>query len=124
MSPRWFNLRTYRIVASGRSVLTFNAADQRVFSVNDNSVRLPFHSKSDSELPRHFLVVLKARLGYERSAASTTLPSARSSFVPVFASRCSQLARLYAQIENGADAGLLGITCYMVRPTARCMYWH
>jgi hypothetical protein len=28
------------------------------------------------------------------------------------------------KIENGADAGLMGITCYMVRPKARCMYWH
>jgi hypothetical protein len=40
------------IVASGRSALTFNA--ERVFSVNDNSVRVPFDSNSDSELPGHF----------------------------------------------------------------------
>ena len=31
---------------------------------------------------------------------------------------------LTVAFENGADAGFMGITCYTVRPTARCMYWH
>jgi hypothetical protein len=38
---------------------------ERIFSVNDNSVRVPFDFKSDSELPRHFFAFL--RLGYERA---------------------------------------------------------
>ena len=72
---------------------------ERVFSDNDNSVRLPFHSKSDSELPRHFWPSSKLGLGYEPalSGASTI-----SSFV--LTSRRTQTARLYSQIENGADA--------------------
>jgi hypothetical protein len=32
-------------------------------------------------------------------------------FCECFASRHTQRARLYSQIENGADAGFMGITC-------------
>jgi hypothetical protein len=32
--------------------------------------------------------------------------------------------RIQCAKESGADAGLMGITCYMIRPTARFMYWH
>ena len=41
--------------------------------------------------------------------------SARST-APVPRTQCAK--------ESGADAGLMGITCYMIRPTAGFMYWH
>ncbi|MGK2922883.1 MAG: hypothetical protein ACSLE4_08875, partial [Methyloceanibacter sp.] len=39
--------------------------NERVLSVNDNSVRVPFDSNSDSELPGHCLAFL--RLDYKRA---------------------------------------------------------
>src|SRR5690349_2730572 len=76
-------------------------------------------SKSDSELPRHFWPFLKARLGYERASAISHFACALGLLLcRCFASRRTQRPRLYSQIENEADAGLTGITCYMVRPNA------
>jgi hypothetical protein len=51
--------------SSGLVSLGPQRRDERVFGVNDNSVGLPFHSQSDSELPRHFWPSSKLR--YERA---------------------------------------------------------
>src|SRR6516162_10099689 len=91
--------------------------------MDDNSVRLVFDSESDGELPRHLWPT--SGLGWlRRSAQPHRRPCVRvrSSFARV--SRRTQRARLYSLIENGADARCMGITCYTVRPTARCMYCH
>src|SRR5215472_9289766 len=91
--------------------------------MNDNSVRLVFDSESNGELPRHLWPT--SGLGWLRKSAQPhrrPCVRVRSFFASV--SRRTQLARLYSLIENGADAGCMGITCYKVRPTARCMYWH
>ena len=109
------------IVASGRSALTFNAAMSA--SSASTTIRSTFLlTLSPTVNCQDILAFLKAKLGCsdQNLRASLVFCCAWVLSPP----RRTQGARLYAQIENGADAGLMGITCYMVRPTARCMYWH
>jgi hypothetical protein len=115
------------IVASGRSALTFNAAMSA--SSASTTIRSAFLlTLSPTVNCQDILAFLKAKLGCERARAGSD-QNLRASLVFCCAwvlspPRRTQGARLYAQIENGADAGLMGITRYMVRPTTRCMYWH
>jgi hypothetical protein len=65
VSPRWFNRRTYRIVASGRSALTFNAAMSA--SSASTTIRSAFLLTLSPTVNCHDIFgFLKARLGYER----------------------------------------------------------
>src|SRR4029079_3822543 len=116
MSPLWFNRRTYRIVASGRSALTFNAAMSA--SSPSTTIRSAFLlTLSPTVNGQDILAFLKAKLGCERALSSID-QTLRASLV------LRGALRAHGYLENGADAGSMGITCYMVRPTARCMYWH
>lgn len=65
MSPRRF--KSAHIHDRGLGSLSFDLQrrNERVFSVNDNSIRVPFDFNSDSELPGHCLAFL--RLGCERA---------------------------------------------------------
>ena len=94
------------IVASGRSALTFNAAMSA--SSASMTIRSAFLlTLSPTVNCQDIFAFRKANLGYERAFSGIAVHSAR-----------------ITNREDGADAGLMGITCYMVRPTARCMYWH
>jgi len=42
------------VEAGVADVAALERGNERVFSVGDNSIRLSFRAKSDSELPRHF----------------------------------------------------------------------
>ena len=74
----------------------------------------------------------RAKLSYERALTGMIL-AASSVFVPrvlLLVAYVDELVvrrpvpRIQCAKENGADAGLMGITCYMIRPTARFIYWH
>ena len=108
MSPRWFRRRTYRIVASGRSALTFNAAMSA--SSASTTIRSAFLlTLSPTVNCQDILAFRKAQLGCERRASASTQPCEPGVLLclGVVASRRTQGARLYAQIANGADAGLM-----------------
>ena len=112
------------IVASGRSALTFNAAMSA--SSASTTIRSAFLlTLSPTVNCQDILAFLKAKLGCER-ALSGIDPTLRASLVFCCAWVLSRRGALRAHgyLENGADAGSMGIACYVVRPTARCMYWH
>jgi hypothetical protein len=71
------------------------------------------------------LAFLKAKLGYERALTGIDQALRASSVffcAWVLSRRGAISAHAYMhKIESGADAGLMGITCYMVRPRARFM---
>ena len=81
--------------------------------LNDNSVGFSFHSQSDSELPRHFGLP-QSYVTNERTLRATS----RSLFVrgDYRVAAHSAHTPICTKIRSGADAGLRGITCYMVRP--------
>ena len=133
MSPRRFNRRTYMMVASGRSALTFNAAMSASSASTTIRSAFPFDSKSDGELPRHFWpsssqVRLRTSAHRHRHLACAlgllcAWVLSRAAYVDEL-SLDALVPRIQCAKGSGADAGLMGITCYMIRPTARFMYWH
>ena len=123
MSPRRFKRRTYMMVASGRSALTFNAAMSA--SSASTTIRSAFLlTLSPTVNCQDILAFLKAKLGCERALSSIDQTLRASLFSCAWVLSRRGALRAHGYLENGADAGSMGIACYVVRPTARCMYWH
>ena len=116
MSPRRFDRRTYMIVAPGWSALAFKAAMSA--SSASTTIRSAFPFTLSPTVNCHdILAFLKATL---RTSAHRhrTIPCVRARSLCAWGlSRRTQRAPpICTKIESGADAGLRGITCYMVRP--------
>ena len=121
MSPRRFDRRTYMIAAAGWSALAFKAAMSA--SSASTTIRSAFPFTLSPTVNCHDIFGLpQSYVRNERSPASTdTLCATRSLCAwGVVASRRTQRAPLYAQNRVGRT-GLMGITCYMVRPTRSCI---
>ena len=119
MSPRRFERRTYMIVAPGCSALAFKAAMSA--SSASTTIRSAFPFTLSPTVNCHDIFGLPQSLSFTGSDQSCV--RGQSSFVPGL-SRRGDSARtpICTKIESGADAGLMGITCYMVRPTrASCI---
>ena len=117
MSPRRFDRRTYMIVAPGWSALAFNAA-MRASSAS-TTIRSAFPFTLSPTVNCHdILAFLKATL--RTSAHASNVPCVRP--LDLFVRGDCRVAAHSAhtpkctKIKSGADAGLRGITCYMVRP--------
>ena len=85
MSPRWFNRRTYRIVASGRSALTFNAAMSA--SSASTTIRSAFLLTLSPTVKCHDIFGLPQSYGRLPTIAQRHRPPCVrpwSSFMPVF----------------------------------------
>jgi hypothetical protein len=96
VSPRRFDRRTYMIVAPGWSDLAFRAAMSA--SSASTTIRSAFPFTLSPTVNCHdILAFLKATLRTSVASHSARTP-------------------ICTKIESGADAGLRGITCYMVRP--------
>ena len=90
-------------------------------------------SDADRELPRHF-GPSSSQVRLQTSAHRHRPLRARSVFfvpgccrVPLMSMSLSltpSVPRIQCAKGSGADAGLMGVTGYMIRPTARFMYWH
>ena len=123
MSPRRFDRRTYIIVAPGWSALAFSAAMSA--SSASTTIRSAFPFTLSPIVNCHDIFGLpQSYLANERSPASTNTlrASSISLCLGVAASQHSARTPICTKIESGADAGLMGITCYMVRPTrASCI---
>jgi hypothetical protein len=118
VSPRRFDRRTYMIMAPGWSALAFKAAISA--SSASTTIRSAFPFTLSPTVNCHdILAFLKnhvtngALIGIERYLACE---------LDLFVRRGCRVALsahpyIYKNRESGADAGLRGITCYMVRPT-------
>ena len=124
MSPRRFERRTYMIVAPGWSALAFKAAMSA--SSASTTIRSAFPFTLSPTVNCHDIFGLPQ--GYvtnERSPASTDTLRVRARSSLCRGDRVaahSARTPICTKIESGADAGSMGITCYMVRPTrASCI---
>jgi hypothetical protein len=125
VSPRRFDRRTYMIMAPGWSALALNAAMSA--SSASTTIRSAFPFTLSPTVNCHdILAFLKATLRTSAHLLARYLACERSiSFVRGgyrVAGSCRVAAHsartpICTKIESGADAGLRGITCYMVRPT-------
>jgi hypothetical protein len=113
VSPRRFDRRTYMIVAPGWSALAFKAAMSA--SSASTTIRSAFPFTLSPTVNCHvILAFLKATL--RTSASSDTWRASSISLCVEVAASHSARIPLYAQNRERADAGLRGITCFMVRP--------
>ena len=124
MSPRRFDRRTYMIVAPGRSALAFNAAMSA--SSASTTIRSAFPFTLSPTVNCHDIFgPPQSYVTNERSPASTD--TLRASSISLCLGGCRVAAHsartpICTKNREGADAGLMGITCYMVRPTrASCI---
>ena len=118
MSPRRFDRRTYMIVASGWSALALNAAMSA--SSASTTIRSAFPFTLSPTVNCHDIFWPSSKLVTNERSRHRTIPYVRArSLCRWGLSRRGALTRtpLCTKIEGGADAGLRGITCYMVRPT-------
>jgi hypothetical protein len=117
VSPRRFDRRTYMIVAPGWSALAVKAAMSA--SSASTTIRSAFPFTLSPTVNCHDIFGLPRSHGTNaRSPASndTLRADSRSLLcVEVVASRTQRAPPTCTKI-GGADAGLRGITCYMVRP--------
>jgi hypothetical protein len=117
VSPRRFDRRTYIIVAPGWSVLAFKAAMSA--SSASMTIRSAFPCTLSPTVNCHDIsAFLKAtlRTSAHRHRTILCIRASISWSLGVVASHSARTPPICTKIESGADAGLRGITCYMVRP--------
>ena len=117
MSPRRFDRRTYMIVAPGWSALAFKAAMSA--SSASTTIRSAFPFTLSPTVNCHdILAFLKATLRTSAHLHERYLRAIDLFCAWGLSRRGALSAHPYMhKNRSGADAGLRGITCYMVRPT-------
>ena len=112
-----FDRRTYMIVAAGWSALAFKAAMSA--SSASTTIRSAFPFTLSPTVNCHDIFGLpQSYVTNELTGIDRYLACELGLFVLGGLSRRGALsAHPYTHKKSGADAGLMGITCYMVRPT-------